>query len=597
MIWPFDGIFGSSDPPAAAKPPTPATTPGASTAQPTQDCPLHSKHPCAINKLMIKVTGRDEEDKPPKILKLETTKVRRFDPVTDVKDSSALTLLKTCDLLIECLADTNAVTNAKAEPAEVEGRAYYTSPACETQSHALLTLTPLGTRDLVILKKIGAEEIEMPSHKLFAMTSYIDRKDKRDGVLDAPGTIFGIVKSLIESIFGFVTEADLRADACGKRAAGDGGHLNEMLLARVRVFRKTKWTIGIKIPPLGSFKAEKDKMTDVHGIKSTTNTMSGTAGFNAFSGSKTTTQDDAGGLLGNSSSTSQTQVLGFADSNASSRTVKDGSVTTTSSQNHSDYAGHTTTNTDGTITTKEIEERLETESGFDLVISIDDTEIEVGEGVKKIKELVKSITETITDIHKLFDAVPQVGWKFTFDVSVFAGTILCECAPEYVEGVKAGGRYYAVQHKFKGKIEIKLFSISIGVSFGLDAQALDSGLVLKIQGTLTLECKISKEINLDFFTPKQEFEVEAKSDVELAVVGYVSVLGKTLADGKLSVGGGLAFKGKFEAELPTRKFDLTGKLKSEDILLSGYIRCPCWWDKKIDPAVVLLKERPLYTLG
>ena len=595
MGW-LDSWFGSPEPqpsPVSAKPPAPATTQGASVNKPTQECPRNAKHPCDVNKLMLNVTGKDKEGT--KVLKLETTKVRRLEAVTDVKDNHALTLLKTYDLMIDCLADPNAGSRPNAKPAHIAGRAYYTSPDCETHSHSLLTLIPLGTRDLTILKEPGASQIEMPSHKFFAMDSYIDHINKRKEAFDNAASVFGIIKSFIESVFGYVAEVDLRADACGKRARGDGGNLNELLFARVRIFRTSKWAIGLKIPPLGSFKAEKAQTVDVHGISQTKTSSEASAGFNAVKTSQSSTVSGEG-ALGTYKHTQDTQVLGNVNSYEASRKVKDGSVTTGFEEKHSKSDGRSMENTDGEITTDEIKERLSRESGFDLIISIDDHEIEVLEGIKKIKELIKTICEVITDVRKLFDKVPQVGWKFTFDVSVFAGSITAECAPEYVEGVKANGRYYAVQHKFNGSIEIELFMISIGVSFGVEARALDSGLVLKVEGKLTLKCKISKDIHLDFFSPKQEFEVKADATAKLAVVGYVSLFGKTIADAELSVSSGLEFKGKFEAELSTRKFDLHGKLKTKKIELSGFIRSDWWFDKKIDPPKVLLPEKELCTL-
>jgi hypothetical protein len=446
----------------------------------------------------------------------------------------------------------------------------------------------------VLKKQIGASQIDMPAHTFYARDSYIDHDDKRKEVFDNPAGVFGIVLSFIESIFGFLVEVDLRADACGKRAAGDGGHLNQMLIAHVRIFRTTKWAVGIKIPALGTYKAERSESLDVRGITTTKSSSDATAGFNAYRSSQSSTQSGQG-VLGEYKYTQEKQLGGTADSYETSRKVRDGSVTSTFEERHSSGGGRTITNTDGEYTTDEIEERLKRKTGFDLVVSIDDQEIECGEGLKKIVEEIEKISKVIKDVKKLFDTMPQVGWKFTFDVSVFAGTITAECSPAYVDAVKANGRYYAVEHEFKGKIEVKVFSLSIGVSFGVDARALDSGLVLKIDGKLTLECSIAKEINLDFFSPKQEFEVKADATAKLAVVGYVSLLGKTLADAELSVSSGLEFKGKFTAELSTRKFGLAGTLKTKAIVLTGYVRG--WlWDSKMDPKT-LLPDRELCTLG
>jgi hypothetical protein len=135
----------------------------------------------------------------------------------------------------------------------------------------------------------------------------------------------------------------------------------------------------------------------------------------------------------------------------------------------------------------------------------------------------------------------------------------------------------------------------LAVSFGVDARALDSGLVIKVEGTIALKASIAKDINMDFFKPKQVLAVEADADAKIAVVGYVSLLGKTLADAELSASGGLKLKGDLTLEWATRTCDLKGKLESKDIELNGYIRVPWWFDKKIDPPVMILKGKPLYT--
>jgi hypothetical protein len=580
--------------------PPPPTTQNASATKPTQECPLHAKHPCAVNKLMLKVTGWELKEDEEKKLKLETTKVRTREPVTDVKDKQAIALLRTYDLMIDCLAEPNGPSNNYPRAAEIEGRSYYTAPECEVQSHALLELLHLGaSEDAVIKKELGASEIELEAHKLYAMTSYLDRVDDRKGIFDEAATVFGIVKSFIESITGHVTEADLRAFACGTRARGDGAQPNRMLLARVRVFRRSRWSIGLKIPPLGSFKAEKERSVDVRGLETTTTSSKTTAGAGYYQNTTTgkVTKGDAGSEFDFGQhkqvgeEVKEYQATGSADAkgNTTERTFRE--------QSSSADGRKMAVNEDGEMTVDEIKKRLERESGFDLVITIDNKEIETGEGIKKIKEQIHKISEVIKDVRKLFEKAPQVGWKFTFDVSVLAGTIGVECFPEYVPGPRANGRYYPVQHKFTGSIELTVFAISIEVSFGVEAQALDSGLVLKIQGTLTLKCKLEKELSLDFFTPRQEFEVNAEAMAELAVVGYVSVLGKTFADGKLSVSSGLQFQGTFEVEVSARPaFDLKGKLKTKPILLSGYIRGPMGWQKKIDPSKELLPERELCAL-
>jgi hypothetical protein len=597
MGW-FDGWFGSPTPaPSGAKPPPPATTKNASATQPQQECPHEAKHPCDVNKLMIKVTGiepKKGDEQPP--FKLETTKVRRLEPVTDVKSSSARTLLKQADLLIDVFGEPKG-----SKVVEIEGRAYYTSPDCETQSHSLLTMEQRGKGPPEILKKIGASEIEMPSHKYPAMVTYLDALggDQKDNPLDNVTSIFKIVETLLETVVGHMTEVTLRADACGKRAKGDGGNLNQMLIAHTRIYRRTKWSIGLKIPPLGKWEEKREGTRDVTGLSTTTSKSETSAGFNyARNESTQKTSSQAGtSLLNTSSNENVTQRGGQVDSTQTSRGVDDGSPTRGYETKHSDRDGHSAELKDGHVTSKDIEERLERESGFELIISVDDREITPKETVNKVKEYLAGLAAVINHTKDIFEKAPQIGWKFSFEVSVFEGSLTLSCEPEYVAGPLANGRYYPIQYKFSGKIELKIFDVTLKVSFGVDAQALDSGLTLKVEGKISIECKIDKEINADFFSPKQEIGVEVSADAKLSIVGYVSVLGKTLADAELSLSSGLEFKdGKLEIDVPERKCHLTGKLKTKPITLKGKIRCPYWWDKTIDPPKELLPEHELCSL-
>jgi hypothetical protein len=358
--------------------------------------------------------------------------------------------------------------------------------------------------------------------------------------------------------------------------------------------------MGLKIPALGTYKREKSRTTDLDGVVTEKKKSELSLGGDLYK-SKQESETSGQGALADYKHTSETQVGGKVDSYEQSRTVENGSVTRKFEEQHSKSGGRTMTDQDGVVTVDEIKDRLERETGFDLILAIDEHEIEgeeLKEGIKKIREGIEHLSETIKDIRKLFDMVPQIGWKFSFDVAVMAGSILVECVPEYVDGPRANGRYLAVQHKFHGKIEVKVFDITIECSFGVDAHAVGTGLTLKVQGTLGVKAEIKKEINLDFWKPKQEFEIEGKSKLEFAVVGYVDVFGKTLADGKFGVTTGLDFKhGKLEADLAERKFHLEGTLATRDLLLFGYIRVPLWWDKKIDPPKKLLHGRPLCHVG
>jgi hypothetical protein len=191
--------------------------------------------------------------------------------------------------------------------------------------------------------------------------------------------------------------------------------------------------------------------------------------------------------------------------------------------------------------------------------------------------------------------VPQAGWKFTFDVSVFAGSIVLEWGPNLVEKSLANGRYYPVEYKFKGKISMEIINLTLSLTFGVDAQALDSGLVLMVSGTLTLKLPVEHEINMDLLKPTEKFEIKPEATAELKVVGYVNIFGATVADARLSASTGLEFKGHLEIGWRDNTCALKGVLSSKAITLSGYIAVPMWWDKEIDPPQEFYPSKELYT--
>ena len=588
-------------PSAQGNPPPPPTQTQKSATQPTQDCPLKAHKPCDVDKLVLEAEGIDaEEGKSPVKRKLETTRIRRYEKVTDVRSREVKRLLATYDLIIDVIADPlNAKSGGTA--AKVEGKGYYHGRECPTQSHALLTLKPLGLapelkgKTEIIKKQPGASMVAMPSTSFYAKRSFIDyapTRDKAKTPFDSVTSVFGIIKALWDSFD--EKGIELRADACGVRAKEDTKAATRTMLGLVRIYRRSKFSVGIKVPPLGSFKAEKEASVDVRGLEHSSSSREMSGGFNYYKDERKS-EVSGSGALANYSHTGQTQRGGDVRAYEQSRSVENGSVTHGFKEQYSGRDGRAMGNTDGTITNQDIKDRLSRAHGFEIVIAHNDTEVEALDALKQLKEMVNKIVKAVTDVKALFDKVPQVGWKFTFDVSVFTGNIIFEWWPDYVKNKLANDRYWPVQWQLKGSIKIEIINIELTVSFGVDARALDSGLVVKVEGTIGLKASLSKDINMDFFKPKQVLGVEADADAKLAVVGYVSLLGKTLADAELSASGGLKLKGDLTLEWATRTCDLKGKLESKPIELNGYIRVPWWFDKRIDPPVTLLKGKPLYT--
>jgi hypothetical protein len=138
-------------------------------------------------------------------------------------------------------------------------------------------------------------------------------------------------------------------------------------------------------------------------------------------------------------------------------------------------------------------------------------------------------------------------------------------------------------------MKLELLNIKLSLSFGLDAQVLDSGLVLKVEGTVSLKVEISTDLNLDLITkPVKEIGLELKQTTEFKILAHVNVLGKTVAGAELSIAMGFEFKdAKLIIDVTKPTVDLKGVLRAQDVTVSGFIKVPWWWDKKVDKAKML----------
>jgi len=334
-------------------------------------------------------------------------------------------------------------------------------------------------------------------------------------------------------------------------------------------------------------------------------------------------------------STSDVQVFDYRSREVKERTRdKDGRTTTT--RQYSDEVGedkkgkpiygtkHTAydrkKNGRKRTNRKNLKERLELESGFDLVILRNDREVTLDQlskeykthkeslntlskgvkavrrdGIALLKKSIEDLANLINDAKRFFNKLPQVGWKFDFEISVFAGSVLLEWGPNIVEAPLANERYYPVEFKFKGKISMEVFNLKLTVSFGVDAQAVGSRLVLKIEGTITLKATLEHEINMDLLTPVQQFEVKSEAGGKLAVVGLVTLVGATLASGELAVSGAFEFKGYLEVGWRDSSFRLEGALNRKQVLVTGYAQVIYLWETKIDPPIEVYPEGVVYT--
>ena len=581
----------------SSTPPPPSTNAGASVSEPVQQCPLKPQTPCDVDKLTIVVTGKDGKGSVTR--KLSTTKRRHSERVRDVRSRPIRRLLRTYDLIIDIIADPD-VSTAPSTAAVIEGSAQFHGRSCALQLHPMLALRPLGlapelagNSELVTIEP-GAARVTVPKTEVYALQSFIDRNTShsKDSAFDTATDLFAIIVALWDATKDKAVE--LRAYSCGVRAREDRKAANQTLLALARIHRDSKWSIGVKIPPLGSFKAERKEMrVGREGIREVTTSREVSAGMGYYQTSDTH-ETSGEGLLANETRSGRFQRGSDVSAIEVSRTVEDGSPTRTITSKSSRGNTVSVSSSEGHVTAEVIKERLRRAHGFEIVITHNGTEVAALEAIKRVKEQIEKITKALTDIDALFDKVPQVGWKFGFEVSVLTGTILLEWWPEYVNKVLANGRYYPVQNRLQGKISMTIVDVEMSLSFGVDARALDSGLVVKIAGSINLAATIDADISLTLLKPRQTVDVSASADAKISVVGFVSLLGKTVADAVLTAHAGLELAGQLEIDMSRRKLDLHGRLESKAIQLDGYISIPWWPDKTIDPPIVVLKPQTLY---
>jgi len=113
--------------------------------------------------------------------------------------------------------------------------------------------------------------------------------------------------------------------------------------------------------------------------------------------------------------------------------------------------------------------------------------------------------------------------------------------------------------------------------------------VLKIEGTVSLKLEISTELSLDLITkPVKEIDLAISQTTEFKILAHVNVLGKTVAGAELSLSMGFELKdGKLLIDVLKPSFEVKGMFRAKDMTVSGWIKVPWWWDKKVDKVKLL----------
>lgn len=591
----------------------PSTQPRASTTQPTQCCPLKDAKPCAVDGLSVSVVAFDDDDatlgeggKRKKISmylqalkKLRDVEVKGKDGKPIKKD-----FLGAYDLVFEAIADYNSVETPRGygnaeDLVTIENvHASFTTPDCPRDEHALLkmvakTACPEIKQKEIILHREGVNNLKIPEDKKFlAPGNMFDL-----GTLGAgPFVVFEWITTLWNSTK--PKEIEIIAFGCGRRAKDDTRPATTELKALVRIHRRDNFVIGVKIPPLGSYKTEhktdgSSESTLAYGVPGMRNET------------KTETNRNAGGLSTNSKGTRDLVEKQVSLSQRGPGTEK----------------GEERINRFGDaergrrFRSKQVDERLSKVHGFDVVIARNDREIgledlisssrEIGQGAKKayqnrglalqqLKQSVSSFAAAIESIKDLWNKVPKWGFYFTFDLKVFAGTLSFEWGPGYVDG-PLGGRYYPVATQYKGKIAMEIVNLTLTLGFGFSFQAGGkTGIKASIEGTLTFKAAVNKTFSGNEEEGKY-INIESECTGKLGPIFEVQILGWTLTRAEASVSSGLQLKGgALIIDKKTNKLGFRGTIISKPVVCTASFRGPFFWQKYEMEPKVLLESANIY---
>ncbi len=611
-------------------------------------CPLQVEKPCDVDELTVKVEYEARPEKGEKegkkvVHELTTNFVKRKKIVRQQVSGRPQRVTRTIlpypslsysindrlskyDFVIEALADYPVAKTAKEvkelvsgggektakKKAKVSAKAKFIGLKCDTHRHGSMTLQQMSgggnVRDFSIRINEATNELKerefaaIPFPILDGPYSEVDPDGKvQSGEEGSSGVMF--IFEFIKSIFNSMTpkEISIVAQACGKRAKGATVAPNTDLTALVRIFRKDVWTIGLKVPALGEFKQESSgKKQLVTGQKEGSFSQEGRFGNDS---NKLETKNTTRGNGVTVRESERETWSGGQGSSLKQTTTQYGAIKKVESE--SQYSNRDGSQMHGYLQNgrvmgkpirEQVTDRMKSSTGFDFVVARNGAEVPLKETYEKVKKGIEKFAKVLADVQEAFRKAPQVGWKFTFEISAFAGQIVLEFGPKPAPAI-ADGRYLPINYGCEGSLEVEVFNLKVALSFGIDAQVLDSGLVLKVEGSISIQVKLKVDLNLDLLVnPRKEIEVEGKYVGEIKIVGYVSLVGKTVAGAELSVSAGFEFKdGKLIIDVTKPSFDLQGKLRTKPVAVSGYIKVPWWWDKKIDPPVELLPGADLYT--
>lgn len=581
------------------------------TAKPCATCPADQEKPCDVDGLSITIKAFDEDDahgaatgkRKPVPMYLQALKKMRGTPVKDKKGRVVNEpFLAAYDLVFEAIADYSSAETPKnySDPEDLviieKIHASFTSPNCPKDQHAFLRIVPkTAAKELpkegITLVRSGVNNLQITEDKKFlAPSMHYDMAAMGTG----PFVVFEWIISLWLATK--PKEIEIIADGCGKRAKDDKRPVNDHLKALVRIHRRDTWVIGVKIPPLGSYKDELK--TD--GSREKTLTY-GPPGARQ---QVTTTSNGKTGNIGTNGPGTRELVERQVRLSATGGSQQDRMRIKSLGYKPGAYR----------IKFKDVEDRLSRASGFDVFIARNDREIGLedlipqtreavqgaraayqnrGLALKQVKESVKSFASAIETIKSLFDAVPKWGFYFTFDMKVFAGSVIFEWGPGY--GEKLGERYYPVDTQYKFKIAMDIVNVTLTVGFGVQCMAKGTGFKAVIEGSLTFKIGLNYAFNGQD-DDRKVIGVQGSCDGKLNPLLEVKVLGWTVTKAEAAVTSGLYLRGgQFVIDKKANKFGLHGTICSRPVVLTAEFRTGFWGVKKTMDPKTILRGSAIYT--
>jgi len=569
-------------PPAPAKPPAKA---GTSAKTGCQTCPLQAKKVCDVTKLTVKVVMQGDAPADRSLKPL--TKRLRGSPLTDPVDKKIAELLRAYDHVVDTVAAYPGREDVgPKDVVSIEMQANYVG-TCPQKKHGELVLKQTANPSNWIFDKATGSYKQMPFQdirkvgaKLGPVTVFAPSLNQDFG---AAGGNLSILFDIIRTIWPSHNprHIELRSDTCGVR--NDKSAPNDYLTTLVRIYRKDSYQIGVKIPPLGKFAHER--AGSVTGLPKSSSSTSASAAGGLY---RRDDKSERSGQDWNHSTERWRGNKGEGYSQSSSQSPA-GLITTRESSAWTSSGGglrysQSTGNLTGTTyrTNSELFGALEKSSGFQLVIKRNDREFSWAKDPndkRSLKEkILDGLSNAVKGIQTAIDTLkklPQLGWKFTFSVSLFEGSLAGNWEPK-PQAPTSSGRYHPVKHAGSIKIGMDIFALSLDLSFGVDARALGTGVVAKVGIEGGVKVGVEKEFTFSIPPTDSWTSVDLKPVVTFTgyAVGYASLLGYSVIDARLECR--LMFslvEGKLKID-PKKGLTVTGTLRRDPIMLKGYVKSP-----------------------